>query len=133
MSKENWIVNFQYGLPGFESLTSFSINNIPEYEPFCVFQSQEEPDVSMIIAEPEVIQLNLKNYIPSEIKKQLEITSDSELKLFIIFCFNNEKHLITANLKAPIVINSVLNIGQQVILDNPELNVNYQVVKGISE
>jgi flagellar assembly factor FliW len=127
-SSQDRMVTFPYGLPGFEQLTKFQIKSSTDYEPFCLFESQEQPDVSMIIADPDVIHLDMTQYLSSEALKQLNITSDSELKLYLIFCFNLEKKRITANLKAPIVINSTLNTGQQVILDNPELKVNHCIV-----
>jgi len=120
-------IYFKYGIPGFESLTRFFIKNLPEYAPFLLFQSVEEPEVSLIIVDWAIYQSEKPLEIPAETKCQLKIQSDSEMNLYVILSFDSQSQQLTANLKAPLIINKILNQGQQVILDDPTLEINYHL------
>jgi len=120
-------IYFKYGIPGFESLTRFLIKEMPEYSPMLLLQSVEEPEVSLIIADPAIFQIEKILNIPAENKNKLKIQSDSEMNLYVILSFDSQSQQFTANLKAPIIINKILNQGQQVILDDPTLEINYHL------
>jgi len=120
-------IYFKYGIPGFESLTRFLIKEMPEYSPLLLLQSVEEPEMSLIIADPAIFQIEKILNIPAENKNKLKIQSDSEMNLYVILSFNSQSQQFTANLKAPIIINKILNQGQQVILDDPTLEINYHL------
>jgi flagellar assembly factor FliW len=120
-------IYFKYGIPGFESLTKFLIKEVPEYSPLLLLQSLEEPEVSLIIADPAVFQIEKILNIPAENKNKLKIQSDSEMNLYVILSFDSQSQQFTANLKAPIIINKILNQGQQIILDDPTLEINYHL------
>lgn len=120
-------IYFKYGIPGFESLTRFRIKETPEYSPLLLLQSVEEPEVSLIIADPAIFRIEKILDIPAENKDKLKIQADSEMSLYIVLSFDNQSQRFTANLKAPIIINKILNQGQQIILDDPTLEINYHL------
>ena len=47
--KEDDLLLFEEGIPGFEDLSDFIIAPIKNYEPFMVLQSLQNPDIGMII------------------------------------------------------------------------------------
>jgi flagellar assembly factor FliW len=121
------VIHFKFGIPGFESLTRFIIKKIPEYHPLLLLQAVEEPEISLIIADPAIFQIEKFFKIPAMTRDKLQIKSEAEMKLYVILSFDNQKRRFTANLKAPIIINKILNQGQQVILDDPTLEINYHL------
>ena len=47
--KEEHIINFDYGLPGFEDLKKFTIVDIEDYNPFLLLHSVEDHNIAMIV------------------------------------------------------------------------------------
>ncbi|MDP8238190.1 MAG: flagellar assembly protein FliW [Candidatus Hatepunaea meridiana] len=126
MSEQNNTIKFRFGIPGFEFLTKFKIADIEGYAPFRVLKSTEEPDMSMLILDVNLIQMSTDIKIPKKDLKKIRINgSDTGMAVYAILKYDKDSQSFTANLKAPIVINSAEHLGQQVILDDNGLTVNY--------
>ena len=70
VKKEN-IIQFDYGLPGFEDLKKFTIVNIEEYNPFLLLHSIEDHNIAMIVLNAGLINLEDDIKIPESKLKEL--------------------------------------------------------------
>ncbi|HWQ30247.1 MAG TPA: flagellar assembly protein FliW [Negativicutes bacterium] len=126
---DNSLITFEDGIPGFPDLHKYVI--IPDDENECLsyLQSLEQRNVCFIIM-PSVFIDNSYDIEISEVtvnKLELEVPEDA----LIYTILNIPEHFkdTTANLKAPIIINSKNNRGIQEILDDERYSIRHRIVK----
>ena len=125
------IIYFKEGLPGFESLTKFVLLSPPELSPFHILQSIEDGDIALIVTDPFIFKDDYAPYISKSIFKELEIEDDSQAVLFTIIVIPNDYKKMTANLMAPIIINSEKRLGKQIILDKGDYPIRYPIFQNL--
>ena len=81
--KEEQIINFDYGLPGFEDLKKFTIVDIEDYNPFLLLHSVEDHNIAMIVLNAGQLDIEVDLQIPKEKIKELKNGND-ELGVFLI-------------------------------------------------
>lgn len=117
------ILNFPEGLLGFADLRKFVILDDPSDEIFAWLQSCEEPAIAFPILEPELFS---ETYKPTLTKGDLEgakVASSSEARFFTIVTIPEDPTLMTANMKAPIVMNAKARIARQCVLSDNSLAI----------
>lgn len=119
------LVEFPYGLPGFESLMKFMIIELKDYSPFHIMQSLEKPNISMIIIDPGILKINGLIKIPSKVLKKLHVQNVHDICLFVILRMDEKSHSFIANIRAPLVINTKNKIGHQIILEDERTPISY--------
>lgn len=112
------IIIFDEGILGFDNLREFVIISEEETEPFKWLISLEEPNIGFPIIDPWLLD---QTYNPGK-RFQLE-----EEALFSIVNLGGKDKVMTANLKAPIVINVSESKGKQVILPNEKYSATFEV------
>ena len=126
------IIDFKDGIPGFEHLTKYVLLSPPELNPFHVLQSIEDGDISFIVSDPFIFKKDYEPFISKSVFKELEIEEDSQAVLFTIIVIPDDYRKMTANLMAPIIINSEKRLGKQVILDKGDYPVRYPIFQNAS-
>ncbi|EEF84711.1 flagellar assembly protein FliW [Borreliella spielmanii] len=131
MTNENSIgieFDFPEGILGFENIKKFIIKD-SKYKPFSIMQSINK-DVSFLVTSPFNF---LSEYLPniqkkdwSDIKAKAE---DEKVILCIINMHVNDYKDITANLKAPIIINKKKLLGKQAICTSEKYSLHHKVFK----
>ena len=120
------IINFDYGLPGFEDLKKFTIVDIEDYNPFLLLHSVEDHNIAMIVLNAGQLDIEADLNIPEEKLKELK-NEDGEVGVFLILKVIDDEQNLTANTKAPVVINFQNRKGRQIILDNENLSMDYPI------
>lgn len=116
-------IGFKEGILGFSNLNSFILVDDPEDEIFAWLQSCNEPQIAFPILEPELF---LENYKPRLTKSDLEmlaLKSSEGTRNFVIVTIPEDPTKMTANLKAPIIINVKERTGRQCVLQDNDLNI----------
>lgn len=120
---EDSILDFTEGLLGFGQLRRFVLLDDPNDEIFAWLQSCENPDVAFPILEPEFF---ISSY-PIELSKTdleaLGTQTQQDLRLLTIITIPVDPTQMTANLKAPIVVNSKSRIARQCVLQDNSLPI----------
>lgn len=109
------IFYFENGILGFEVLNNFILITDDDITPFKWLMSVEEPEIMFPIISPF--------YIDAEYDPGKEIDIEKQI-LFSIVTLNDGNGNITANLKAPVVLNPIDNVGEQIILSFERYSVN---------
>jgi len=126
----NDIIYFREGIPGFETLHNFLIlTDNSQNIPFKWLQSLDETDIAFAIIEPESFKPDYTVEITDEIIKVLDIEDLNHLLIFVIVVIPEEIEKITANLKAPIIINAENNKAVQVILENEKYLIKHPILE----
>lgn len=123
--QEDQVIDFPFGLPGFEMLTKFLVVELPDYPPFHMLQSLEEPDVTMLILNLNLLKISSSVKIQSRELDKIGIKGKKESYLFVILKINSDSRQFTANIRAPLVINVDDRRGFQVILDDDKLSIEH--------
>jgi flagellar assembly factor FliW len=115
---EKELINFPWGVPGFEELKSYVLL---EYKngPFQWLQSVEEPAVAFVVCSPDFLGLV---YTAPEAKKNLiKLDKDDDLVFLNIVSFNREKRAVRFHIKSPLLFNVAARIGYQWTMETDEL------------
>ncbi len=125
-------IEFPFGLPGFEVFTQFNISVLQDYQPFCVIQSDEESAISMLIIESKMLAIHEKIAIPNNELSKVNLRDSEDAVVFLILKVNHKTHELTANTRAPLVINPKTKKGFQAILEDTSLPLEYSLAKGLN-
>ncbi len=106
-AEEEYVFVFEDGLLGFEDLKEFILIYDEETAPFRWLVSVDNPEIVFPTLNPFLID---PNYSPDK-----NFDPEKEAVLAVV-TLNDENNLMTANLKAPIILNPSERKGRQIIL-----------------
>jgi flagellar assembly factor FliW len=115
---EKELINFPWGIPGFEELKSYILL---EYKggPFQWLQSVEEPSVAFVVCPPDFIGLGYKT--PDAKQRLIKLENVDDLVVLNIVSFDREKRTIRFHVKSPLLFNVTERIGYQWTMEADEL------------
>lgn len=119
------IIQFPWGLPGFPEEKRFVPIHYGSNSSLFFLQAVDLPELTFIIADPFQIIGNYVVDIPQDDLEALKITAPEETAVYVILTVRQGGQEITANLVAPLVINTASKTGRQVILFNSPYNSRF--------
>lgn len=126
---EDKIIDLPLGIPGFRDFKRYVILQKKETVPFFLFQNLEDPNLSFVVLDPNLILPEYsieKSDIEKSVKWDLE---KDEISCFVIITIpNGNPEKMTANLLAPLVINNNKKEGLQLILQNSSYSHKHQLL-----
>lgn len=114
--KEEEILHFEKGIPGFPEEMKFVILPLNEDGSFSVLQSIETVGLAFVIASPFSFFPGYDFKLEDSVVEELEIKSENDVVVYSILTVEDPFEKTTANLQAPVIINKVSNKAKQVIL-----------------
>lgn len=125
------IIEFSDGLLGFESLKKFFIVDPADETLILWLQSADAPDVAFPILEPKLFKADYKVRLSANELRSLKIesTNNKDTLVYCILTIPGDVSQMTANLKAPIVINIASQLARQVVLQENEYSVKFAMYK----
>ncbi|MCE5311891.1 MAG: flagellar assembly protein FliW [Nitrospiraceae bacterium] len=115
---EDKLLDFASGIPGFSDLTKFVI--LEYKDPVSWLQSTENPEVAFIISDPFQLFPAYSLKLSDDVLKFLNITDSSEALVFVILSVSDS--VLSANLRAPILVNTKSRMAAQLIVDDERLS-----------
>ncbi len=124
----NKVVHFPDGLLGFPDLKDFiSLYDKDRMPSLYYLQSIDDPDVALTVVSPlRVTEAYSPSVKRSEIGDVGEL-SDKNIVVLVTVTIPENVRDMTANLQAPILINTETRIGKQVIVEDDGYDVKYPV------
>ena len=116
--KEEDMVTFSEGLIGFNNLTQYVILDDPNDDLFAWLQSCEDKDIAFPVLEPELFSENFKINMTKHDLQSLNLESMERARVFTIITIPDDPTQMTANLKAPIIINVPDRVARQCVLQD---------------
>lgn len=128
---EEDIIQFPEGIPGFEDTKEFVLlgDTQDKDSPFKWLQGIDNPQLAFVIIDPKAFKHDYNPELPSSEIEILDIKDRNKVLIYSIVVIPDDISKMTANLKAPIVINAENNKGKQVLLDNPEYRVKHLILE----
>lgn len=123
------IIHIPHGILGF-----------PEYKKFCLvdpgdetlivwLQSLENPEIAFPLLEPKIFKPDYSVRLSAAELRELKLENVNQSAVFGILTIPEDVTRMTANLKAPLVINLKLQLARQVVLQENEYNIKHEMFK----
>lgn len=114
------IFRFDDGLLGFEQLKEFVLISEEETLPFRWLISLESPEIGFPLLSPWYLDQSYDPGRDFDIERQV---------IFVVITLEDEKGLMTANMKAPVILDVKRQSGIQVILPTDKYSPTYVIQK----
>lgn len=125
--QEEDVIQFPEGILGFADLRRFVLLDDPSDEIFAWLQSCEIPQIAFPVLEPELFtpnyQLNLTKHDLESLDLKKAATGPKAFTSFAIITVPEDPTQMTANLKAPVVINIEKRMARQIVLQDNNLAI----------
>lgn len=122
--KQDDLLTFPEGLLGFADLRQFVLLDDPSDEIFAWLQSCEAPQIAFPVLEPELFFTPThKTTLNKGDLESLKLASQDKARYFSIVTIPDDPTQMTANLKAPIVINVQARLARQCVLQDNNLAI----------
>ena len=123
------LVTFAEGLFGFENLKKYFVVDPGDSTLILWLQSTEDEKVAFPVIEPKIFKPDyIAKLLPADLNG-LDLETLTSAKLYSILTIPGNVTEMSANLKAPIVINSSKKIGKQIVLQDSKLSVKHEMYK----
>jgi flagellar assembly factor FliW len=127
------IISFNDGLLGFDNLKRYFIVDPGDSTLILWLQSVDDGNIAFPIIEPKIFKPDYTaKLVPSDLMA-LEMDTVNNSKVYCIITIPSDVTTMTANLKAPIIINSDKKIAKQVVLQDSKLVVNFEMYKELKK
>ena len=124
---ETKIIVMRGGILGFNSLKRFVMIVHEEGSHFHWFQSIDDGSIAFIMLNPFIIKSDYEPEIDDQTIEMLEVDKEEDIELMVILTIRSEPVKMTANLRAPLVINKQKKIASQVVLEDEQYPVQYNI------
>ena len=129
---ESAIIRMEEGMLGFEHLKRYVVLAHPKNDktPFLWFQSVDDGSIAFVVVRSFDIKPDYEPVISDEEAELLEITSvgPEDVVLLSVVTIRTDPFKVTANLRAPIVINAKKMLAKQIVLIESDYSVRYSLV-----
>ncbi|MDF2845818.1 MAG: hypothetical protein K0R00_4244 [Herbinix sp.] len=122
------IISFDNGILGFEDCKKYTLlydDEDGERADITWLQSLDIPSLAIPIVSPFLVKENYNPEVEDELLKPLGDLSEDNIVVLVSITVPQDIEKITANLKAPFIINSESRKGAQIIIENSEYEVKY--------
>lgn len=119
------ILVFEEGLLGFENLKKFFVVDPGDNTLILWLQSIEDGEIAFPILEPKIYKPDYTAKLMPADMKPINLENISEASIYTILTIPGDITQMSANLKAPIVINRKTKEAKQIVLQDNKLIVRY--------
>lgn len=123
------IISFPEGILGFANLHRYCLVDTGDDTLILWLQSLDDANVAFPVLEPKIFKNDYIAKLSSQELKQLKLDSINQSIVFTILTIPRDVAQMTANLKAPIVVNLREQIGKQVVLQENEYTLKHLMFK----
>lgn len=117
------ILTFSEGILGFADLRQFVLLDDPSDEIFAWLQSCESAQIAFPVLEPELFSDTYKVNLTKSDLEGVKLSDQTKARYFSIITIPDDPTQMTANLKAPIVINVEKRLARQCVLQDNNLAI----------
>lgn len=122
------VITLPHGMVGFSKLRRYALLQHSDNSPFNWLQSLDEPDLAFAVVSPFIFDRGYQITLGKVEANLLQVSDVSQVQLWVVVTIPHGKpQEMTANLKAPLVINLKTNLGAQIILDDPRYDVRQKL------
>jgi len=124
---EETIFKFLHGLPGFPEEKEFALLPYQPDSPFNFMQSLQDPDLAFMVVEPFLFFREYTFELGDQAAAELGISEQNLPQIFTIITIPESVEAMTANLLAPVVLNSRDRKAMQIVLDGRNYTTRHRL------
>ena len=125
---EDKVVHFADGIPAFEDEHEFVIVPYDEESPYVFLQSLTTPDLAFLMTMPFVFFPEYEFELDDENQDKLGLTRQEDMLIYTLLTINGGKVKdMTANLMAPVVLNTANMQARQIVLDRSSYTTKHRL------
>ena len=125
---EGNVVQFANGIPAFEGEHEFVILPYDQESPYYFMQSLKSPDLAFLLTNPFLFFPDYTFEIDDETIKELEIKNQENVFYYSMITIpNGSIRYMTANLLAPVVLNTDNMRAKQVVLEKSNYTTKHRL------
>ena len=122
------IVHFDRGIPAFEDETEFVILPYEEESPYYFMQSLKSPDLAFLLTNPFLFFPDYTFEIDDDTLSELDVKNQDAVFYYAMITIpNGSIRYMTANLLAPVVLNSDNMRAKQVVLEKSNYTTKHRL------
>lgn len=134
MVQEDKLIHFPQGIIAFEEMKRYFIMESQEEGlPFSWLQSVDEGNLAFVIVNPFIFRKDYEFEIPEGVIKELEIEKEEDVAVFSIVVVPEDIKKISANLLAPVIINTKNLKGKQIILNDKKYTTKHYILEELKK
>lgn len=125
---ENKIIHFTDGILGFENCKNYTLlydNEGEERPDISWLQSLEEPALAIPVISPFVLKEDYNPEVEDELLNPLGDLNNDNIVVLVSITVPSDITRMSANLKAPFILNADTRKGCQIIVENSEYEIQY--------
>lgn len=134
--EDDKIIRFPNGIIGFEYMKNFALIYDSEAEQrskISWLQSMDEPLMALPVISPYELMEDYSPILEDELMKIIGDPADADVLIFVTLTIPSDLTKMTANLKGPIIINTVNREAMQVIVENQDYKVKFNAYEAIQK
>lgn len=127
--RDDKLVRFTNGIVGFPDLKDFALIHDGEKadSPIRWLQSMQEPGFAMPVIDPLFVKPDFNPVVEEEMLKDIGLEGDEDLFVLVTLTVPKDIQKMSANLKAPFVINMKNREACQIIVEDDAYEVKFPV------
>lgn len=129
--QEEKIIIFKDGIPGFEELKKYVIIILEQTHPFMWLQAVEE-DISLPVLSPFDLDNSYSPIVDDNVLAEMGIEYEEDLLVLVVSVIPLEITKMTANMAAPIIINTKSGCGRQVLTEGSDYLIRQPIFDVVS-
>ena len=125
------LITFREGIPGLDEYNKYALLQFPESYPIIWLQSTESGGICLPVMDTFAVLADYVFEVSDEDVAELELKSPEELHVVNVVVIPDDIKGMTANLAAPIIINTTTGKAKQIMLTGSEYNVRAPIFADI--
>lgn len=118
------VITLPHGMVGFPAYRRYALLRHREDSPFYWLQSMDRPELAFAVVSPLIFDRQYQVTLGNTETMLLQVQNAKDIQLWVVVTIpRGRPDHMTANLKAPVVINLNTNLGAQIIMDDPNYDV----------
>ena len=122
------LITFPNGILGFPNAKEFVLLDPNSKSPLKWLQSITEPTLAFVITDPKLFK---DDYVVNVFRKDLEdiqVKDPENVLIWVIVTVPRDPSKMTANLKGPLLLNTENMVAKQMILEDQDYDLKYQLI-----
>jgi len=120
-------IHFPHGLPGFPKEREFVYLPSAPDSPFAFLQSLAEPNLTFIVVDPFAFFQDYKFTLDDQLVSELGLADDNPPQIISIVSVPTNSEEMTANLLAPVIINTQSRTAIQMVLEKTPYTTRHRL------
>lgn len=117
------VIDLVHPMAGFPDRSRFALVQLGEDGLLCQLRSLDDPDLRFLVMPPAPFFPDYAPEVGDDIVDDLQIDSADDVIVLLVLNAGASLDSTTANLMAPVLVNTVTRRASQVILDDPNLPI----------